>query len=155
MNMVISTAHSTAFHIKDLPYLPHSAAIKFHNITPNIPYRSSTAHSLAGLGCLVCRNCEQCWICMVLGSIWNNIAATHNIIHSPCTSTHNTHPVLPFPLPSTTLVSKQLTNTKHSWQDVGMVWMCCGIVPILFGWFLSVPSPHALVSFGKRFCDYI
>ena len=31
-NTVLSTTHSTAFHIKDNSYLPHSAAIKFHNI---------------------------------------------------------------------------------------------------------------------------
>ena len=32
MNTVLSTAHSTAFHIKDSPYrnLPHSAEIEFH-----------------------------------------------------------------------------------------------------------------------------
>ena len=23
--------------------------------------------------------------------------------------------------------------------------MCCGVIPILFGWFLRVPSLHALV----------
>ena len=31
--------------------------------------------------------------------------------------------------------------------------MCCGIVPILFGWFLRVPSLHALVFIRKTFCD--
>ena len=31
--------------------------------------------------------------------------------------------------------------------------MCCGVVPILFGWFLSVPSLHALVFLWKTFCD--
>ena len=35
-------------------------------------------------------------------------------------------------------------------QDVGIVWMCC-IVPILFGWFLSVPSLYALVFLWKTF----
>ena len=29
--------------------------------------------------------------------------------------------------------------------------MCCGVVPILFGWFLSVPSLHALVFLWKTF----
>ena len=33
--------------------------------------------------------------------------------------------------------------------------MCCGVIPILFGWFLRVPSLHALVSFGKPFCDLL
>ena len=33
--------------------------------------------------------------------------------------------------------------------------MCCGVVPILFGWFLSVPSLHAcaLVFLWKTFLD--
>ena len=31
--------------------------------------------------------------------------------------------------------------------------MCCGVVPILFGWFLRVPSVHALVFTRKTFCD--
>ena len=31
--------------------------------------------------------------------------------------------------------------------------MCCGVVPILFGWFLSVPSLHVLVFLWKTFLD--
>ena len=31
--------------------------------------------------------------------------------------------------------------------------MCCGVVPILFGWFLRVPSLHVLVFIWKTFCD--
>ena len=31
--------------------------------------------------------------------------------------------------------------------------MCCGVVPILFGWFLSVSSLHVLVFIRKIFCD--
>ena len=31
--------------------------------------------------------------------------------------------------------------------------MCCGVVPILFGWFLRVPSLHVLVFIRKTFCD--
>ena len=33
--------------------------------------------------------------------------------------------------------------------------MCCGVVPILFGWFLSVPSLHALVFLWKTFLDLL
>ena len=29
----------------------------------------------------------------------------------------------------------------------------CGVVPILFGWFLRVPSLHVLVFIQKTFCD--
>ena len=31
--------------------------------------------------------------------------------------------------------------------------MCCGVIPILFGWFSRVPSLHALVFIRKTFCD--
>ena len=31
--------------------------------------------------------------------------------------------------------------------------MCCGVVPISFGWFLRVPSLHVLVFIQKTFCD--
>ena len=36
--------------------------------------------------------------------------------------------------------------------------MCCGVVPILFGWFLRVPSLHSLVFISENFfvtCKYI
>ena len=36
-------------------------------------------------------------------------------------------------------------------QDVGMVSMCCGVIPISFGWFLRVPSLHVLVFLSKTF----
>ena len=39
-------------------------------------------------------------------------------------------------------------------QDVGMMWKCCGVVPILFAWFLRVPSLHAPVFAQKPFCDF-
>ena len=43
----------------------------------------------------------------------NYIVAIHNITHSPCTSKCTTHPPLPTPLPSTTILCTQLTNAKH------------------------------------------
>ena len=36
-------------------------------------------------------------------------------------------------------------------QDVGMVGMCCGVVLILFGWFLRVSSLYVLVFIRKPF----
>ena len=83
----------------------------------------------------------------------NYIASTHNTTHSPCTSKCTPHPALPNPLPSTTLQCTQLTQgtVGKMAQDVGMVWMCCGVIPILFGWFLRVPSLHALVFIQKTF----
>ena len=79
------------------------------------------------------------------------ITATHNIAHSPWTSTCTTHPVLSTPL-SSTILSTQSIVTKMA-QDVEVMWKCCGVIPILFGWFLSVPSLHALVFVQKTFCD--
>ena len=99
MNTALSTAHSTAFHINSNPNLLCSAAIKFHNKTLNISYRSSTAHSF----------CMQDRTIPAMPSS-NYIAATHNVTHSPCTSTCTTHPPLPSPLPSTTLLCTQLTS---------------------------------------------
>ena len=32
-----------------------------------------------------------------------------------------------------------------------MVWTCCGVVPILFGWLLRIPSLNALVFIRKTF----
>ena len=69
----------------------------------------------------------------------NYIASTHNITHSPCTSTCTTHPALPSPLPSLTLLRIQLTNTKHNWQNgtrcrdsVNMLWCCSHLVWLIF-----------------------
>ena len=33
--------------------------------------------------------------------------------------------------------------------------MCCGVVPILFSWFLRVPSLHALVFIRKPFLSLV
>ena len=32
--------------------------------------------------------------------------------------------------------------------------MCCGVIPILFGQFLRIPSLHVLVSLGKFSRDF-
>ena len=47
-NVSRPSAHSTAFHIKDNPYLLCLAAIKFHNVTytPTCHTRPTTAHGL-------------------------------------------------------------------------------------------------------------
>ena len=79
MNTVLSTTHSTAFHIKGNPYLPHSAAIKFHNIKLKLPtYPADPAlHTVSAY--------HSFYIPAMLSS--NYTASTHNITHSPCTST--------------------------------------------------------------------
>ena len=117
MNKVFSTGHSTAFHIKDNPYTQHC---------------SHFVHTRQTIPAVLSRN---------------YIASTHNITHSPCTSTCTTHPAMPSPLPSTILLCIQLTNTKHSWQNgtrcrdgVNVLWCRSHLV-----WFLRVPSLHAFV----------
>ena len=59
-------------------------------------------------------------------------------------------------MPSTTLLCTQLATQSivgTITQDVGMVWMCCGVIPILFGWFWGFHPYMCLFSFGKLFCD--
>ena len=82
----------------------------------------------------------------------NCVAATHNTTYPPCTSTCNTHPWALYPsqcLPPPSFSHKP-TQGKMA-QDVGMVWKYCGVIPILFGWFLWVPSLHVLVCIQKTF----
>ena len=84
------------------PYLPCSAAIKFHDIrNSNIPYRPSTAHALHRF----CIQAKQ------IISVMLSIATTfshpqHNSL--PSTSTCTTHPALTTKLPFTTLLCTQL-----------------------------------------------
>ena len=55
INTTLSTAHSTAFHMKANPYLPCPAAIQFHNnLYSNMPYRPSIVHALHSL-CIATR----------------------------------------------------------------------------------------------------
>ena len=132
MNTVLSTTHSTAFYIKDNQYLPCSLAIKFHNITySNIPYRPSS--------CTPQFQHTRQTISAIYAQYSNYIAATHNITHSPCTSTCTPHPALHTPLPSTTLLCTQLTNTKPSWQNgtrcrdgVKLLWCHSHLVWLVF-----------------------
>ena len=92
-----------------------------HNLNSNIPYRFRTAYALQFL-----HTGKTDHICHAHDS--NYIAANHNIIHSACTSTCTTVPILPTPLSSTALLCTQLTNTKDIYvghgkmaQNVGMV----------------------------------
>ena len=122
MNTVLSTAHSTAFHLRQ------SISATFSSL--NSQHTIQTQHWLTV-------SAYKTDYTAMLSS--NYIASTHNIAHSPCTSTCTTHPAIPSPLPSTTLLCTQQTQNivGKMAQDVGMVSMCRGVVPILFGWFLT------------------
>ena len=97
----------------------------------NIPYRPSscTPHAVSAF--------KTDHICH--GQHSNYIGATHNITHSPCTSTCTPHPAIPTSQPSTTLLCTQLTNTKHSWQNatrcrdgVKLLWSHFHLVCLVF-----------------------
>ena len=87
------------------------------------------------------------------------IAATHNITHSPCISTCTTHPALPTPLPSTTLLCTQLTNTTHICVKWRKMWGWCESVVVSFSsslvGFWGFHSYMHLFSFKKRFVTCI
>ena len=123
-------------------YLVHSmhmAAIKSQSITnSNIPHRPSIAHALHSF-------CIH-HICHAWYS--NYIVANHNITHSPCTSKCTTHPPIPTPLPSTTLLCTCTTN-KHKaylckwWQNgtrcrdgVKVLWCHSHLVWLVFEAFI-------------------
>ena len=84
-----------------------------------IPY--STAHALHSF-------------CMF--GIATTLQPPHNISYSPCTITCTPHPALLTPLPFTTLLCTQLTNTKHicvgrqSGTRCRNGGKCCGVIPI-------------------------
>ena len=86
--------YSKAFHIKGNPYLPHSAAIKFHNIKLKLPTYPT------GPALLTVSAYHSFYIPTMLSS--NYIASTHNISHSPCISTcmhYHTQQYLPNCIP--------------------------------------------------------
>ena len=141
MNIALSTAHSTAFSIKDNPYLPCSAAIKFHNITL-LQHTIQTQPTVSAF--------KTDHICHAQYS--NYIAATHNITHSPCTLHTQHYPPHCLPQPS---YAHQLKNTKHSWQNgtrrrdgVKLLW--CHSHLVFWGFY---PYIH-LFSFRNLFCDF-
>ena len=124
--------HSTVLHIKDDPYLPCSAAIKFHSITNyNIPHKPSIACSCTAQFLHTVKTDHI----STNAQYSNCIAATHNITHSPCTSkctTHlplhtyhytptTTHPPLPHPTafhnPSLHTTNKHKAYLCKWWQN--------------------------------------
>ena len=90
----------------------------------------------------------------MLSSYSNYIAAIHNVTHSPCTSTCTPHPALHTPLPSTTFLCTQLTNTKHSRQNgtrcrdgVKLLWCHSHLV------WLVIEGSIPMLFIQKTFCD--
>ena len=142
MNKVLSFAHSIVLHIKDDPYLPCPAAIKSQSITnSNIPHRPSIAQALHSF-------------CIQSRQTISAMPSTATTLQQPTLSVHikmrytptTTHPPLPTPLPFTTLLCTQLTNTKRIfvylckwWQNgtrcregVKVLWCHSHLVWLLF-----------------------
>ena len=71
MKTTFSIALSTVVHIKDNPYLPYPAVIKFHNITYTLTCYTDPALYI----------CTRQTIFAMLSS--NYIAAIHNTTQSP------------------------------------------------------------------------
>ena len=105
MNTVLNTAHSTAFHIKDNPYLPHSSAIKFlnsqHTIWP-ITAHSFSIQDRLYLPCSVATTLQPpttqhtpctstCTTHFMHINMHNTLHAHQHAQHTPCTSTCTTH----------------------------------------------------------------
>ena len=72
-----------------------------------------------------------------------HLAVDHNMPHFPCTSTWTIHtphycPYCLFPNPPVHTTNKTQGIVGKITQDLGTVWNCCDVNPILFGWFLRV-----------------
>ena len=103
------------------PYLPCSAAIKFHNINSKIPYRPCTIHAICSYRPSTAHGLHSFYIqarqtISAMLSIANTlyIAATHNITQSPCTSTCTHHTAFHNPLHTTSKHTKHIcVSTKQ------------------------------------------
>ena len=159
----LCSLHSLTHKRQPISAMFSSNKISQHNLNSNIPHRPSIAQALHSF----CMQSRQT-ICHAQYSNYN--AAIHNITHSPCTSKCTTHPPLPTPLPSTTLLCIQLTNSKHIcvsawWQNSTMCrdglkvfWCHSHLVWLVFE--ASIPSctffltpnlnPSALVAIMNR-----
>ena len=115
-----------------------SNTISRHNLPHNMPHRLIAActllHTRQIISAMLSSNC---------------VVATHNTTYSQCMhiNMHYTPSTTQLSLPWS---SYALTQGKMA-QDVGMVWMYCGVVPTLFGLFTRVPSLHVLVFIQRTY----
>ena len=98
-----------------------------HNLNSQHTIQSITAHSF----CIQDKLYLPC-----------SVATTLQPTHSMHINIHNTQPI-PSPLPSTTLLCTQLTNTKHSWKNgtrcrdgVNVLWCHSHLVQLFFEHFI-------------------
>ena len=128
MNKVLSIAHSTVLH-RSISAMFSSNKISQHNLNSNIPYRPysyvsyvpyrpSTAHGLHSFRIQARQTISA--ILSIARTLY--IAATHNITHSPCTSTCTHHTAFHSPLHTTNKHTKHICVSGGKMaQDVGMV----------------------------------
>ena len=123
-----------------------SSNISQHNLNQHT-IQSITAHSF----CVQDRLYLPCSIATIHCS-----HLQHNTLHA---HQHAQHTAIPFPLPSTTLLCTQPTNTKHSWQNrtrcrdgVNVLWCCFHLVWLVFEHFIPTCACFHSENF---FCDFI
>ena len=148
LNLVLLTPHSSID-----PYLPCSAAIKFQFQLQQIIYCTYYTYHTDSCTLQYLHTGKTDHICHAQNG--NYIAPTHNITHSPCTSTCTTHPALPTTLASTTLCTQQAhkaylckwrkNGTRHR-DGVKVLWCHSHLVWLFL---LRVPSQLALVFIQK------
>ena len=141
INMALSTTHSTVFRHQDNPHLHCSAGIKVPNITHTL-----TGHKDSALLMHSQLLHTRLTTSAVLSS--NEVAATHNITHSRCTSTCTTHLALPTPQPSTALAPVHAINARHHWQNATS---CRDDLKVLWCHSPSSWGDMCLFSFRKPF----
>ena len=125
--MIQHDSDFTVLHIKDDPYLPCSAVIKFHSIT-KLQHTTQTQHC----SCTAQFAYSQDKTISAMLSMQLHCSNPQHNSLSKHIKMHYTPTTIPTPLPSTTLLCTQLTNTKHInclsggkiAQDVGMVLWC-------------------------------
>ena len=114
MKKVLSIAHSSLPSIHNSMF--SSNKISQHNLNSNIPYRPYTIRTIHTIQTQHCSWTPQFWHTGKTGRICHAqyskyivlyIAATHNISHSPCTSTSTHHTAFHNPLHTTN------KHTKH------------------------------------------
>ena len=116
-----------AVHTEDSQLkLQHIIQTIYHTY-PYIPYRPSTAHGLDSY----CIQARQTISAMLSIASTFYIAVTHSVTHTPCTSTCTHHTAFHNPLHTTNKPTKHICVSRGKMaQDVGMVWKCCGVIPI-------------------------
>ena len=154
--MALSTAHSTAFHIKDKPYLPCPTAMQFYN--PSYRQAEGTRTTWAKSYLYSNIYAIQTQHCMFMHST-ASVYSRQTKFAMTVATTFSSHPqynslsmhINMHYTPSTTDSTALQNPPVHSQQDVGKVWKYCGVIHNLFGWFLRFPFLHPLVSFRNLF----